>query len=172
MNTQLIPLCSIQDNLFNGKTVIFYDASGKLLVPREHAFDKLQADIVPAFAFEVDTDLLVEKLTGWYKQMVYDVRFIFKSKELNRRLSPALSTISKYIAQLRHSSITAPKAGEIIEHISLELMYIKPPQDKPTAFLRWFKINDLVDSYRERYGVEGRDGNPANFLFTYPQLRA
>jgi len=172
MTGQLTPLCRIHDNLFNGKTVIYYDASDKQMIAREHSFDKLQAAAVPNFAFEVDTDLLVDKLTAWYKKMAYEVRFVYNNRELSKQLSPVLSNISKYIAQLRHSGITPLKAGEIIEAVSLDLLRIKPPQHKASAYMVWFKINDLVDSYRERYGIEGRDGNPANFLFTYPQLRA
>ncbi len=172
MQPILLNLASYTPNLFGGITVRYWNCSGKKPESDTFYFHTNDKSATWHFIFRKDVNLLTARLYAWHELKSHQVRYIhYNYEKYVAMMKPALKSIYEYTERLNNKLIPQDQAGELAEAISLELLRIKPPQEKFSAYMQWFKLADLVDQFRYRYSKESETTEAKQFKLPFTTLK-
>jgi hypothetical protein len=164
MQPILLNLANYTPNLFGGITVTYWNRSGEKPVADRYDFHSKDLNAIWHFIYRRDINLLIACLFAWHNKKSHEIRYFhYNYKKYVEMMRPALKLIYEYTERLNNKHILQAQAGELAESISLELLRIKPPQEKFGAYMQWFKLAYLVDEFRYRYSKDSETDEAKEF---------
>lgn len=156
-------------------TVNYYKQEKDNINLKKQAFDNEDAAGIKAFRFQVDTQLVHNRMARWLRYHEHGLNmFVGKRNGNINDIMKKIAAVKKQLDFLRKTR-SVEKLGDLAEQISL-LFYGLQPNTKYGGLTMelWNLAISLMDDYRERYSKASQPVDVVNYampMFTQNDIR-